>query len=198
MPVIRPGAGRLVVVQAVGGQLADLEERRAGIEQALDPVAGQQLAAGDVALAARPPARPARPWPARSRSSLDQGAVDLGVGGEGLGRRSRRRCEVSSCGRSRVGQGSGRLFQHKVKFRNHRLAHGELLHLAGDGGGKAFHETDVAWNLVVGDLAAAEVAHRLGASGSRRASARSRRRAPRRTSASGTPITCTSAIAGWR
>jgi hypothetical protein len=41
-----------IAVHAVGGQLADLEEGRAGIQQAVDAVAGQQLAARDVAVAA--------------------------------------------------------------------------------------------------------------------------------------------------
>jgi hypothetical protein len=40
-----------MVVHAVGGQLTDLQEGRAGVQQPLDPVAGQQLAAGDVTLA---------------------------------------------------------------------------------------------------------------------------------------------------
>jgi hypothetical protein len=34
-----------IAIHAVGGQLADLEEGRAGVQQPLDPVAGQQLAA---------------------------------------------------------------------------------------------------------------------------------------------------------
>ena len=44
------GGGRLVVVQAVGGQRRQLQEARAGVEQAVDAVARQQLAARDVAL----------------------------------------------------------------------------------------------------------------------------------------------------
>ena len=46
-----PRAGHLAVVEVAGGELADLEERRAGIEQPLDAIAGQQLAARDMALA---------------------------------------------------------------------------------------------------------------------------------------------------
>ncbi len=42
----RPGA--VVVVHPGGGQRAELEERAAGVEQPVDPVAGEQLAAGDV------------------------------------------------------------------------------------------------------------------------------------------------------
>ncbi len=45
-----PGAGGLVVVEAVGGERRELEERRAGVEQAVDALARQQLAAADVAL----------------------------------------------------------------------------------------------------------------------------------------------------
>ena len=44
------GRRRLAVVHAVRGELADLEEGRAGVEQAVDALARQQLAAGDVAL----------------------------------------------------------------------------------------------------------------------------------------------------
>jgi hypothetical protein len=43
------GAGRLAVIEVAGGQLADLQERRAGIQQALDALARQQLAARRVA-----------------------------------------------------------------------------------------------------------------------------------------------------
>lgn len=39
-----PGPGRLVVVEAVGGQRRQLEERRTGVEQHADAVPGQQLA----------------------------------------------------------------------------------------------------------------------------------------------------------
>ena len=46
-----PGRRRLAVVHAEGGELADLEERRAGVEQAVDALARQQLAARRVALA---------------------------------------------------------------------------------------------------------------------------------------------------
>src|SRR5690348_10562252 len=56
---------------------------------------------------------------------------------------------------------SRRLFQHQAQFGNHRLAHGELLHLAGDGGREAVHELDVPGNLEVGDLALAEGADGL-------------------------------------
>ena len=48
MPVMMPGAGAFVVVHAVGGQRRQLEERAARVEQAVDAVARQQLAAGDV------------------------------------------------------------------------------------------------------------------------------------------------------
>ena len=44
-----PGARRLVVVQAVRGERAQLEERRARVEEAVDPLADRQLAALAVA-----------------------------------------------------------------------------------------------------------------------------------------------------
>ena len=44
-------AGALVVVHAVGGQRGQLQERAARVEQPVDAVARQQLAAADVALA---------------------------------------------------------------------------------------------------------------------------------------------------
>ncbi|MNS68937.1 hypothetical protein D3C72_1022380 [compost metagenome] len=45
-------AGGFIPIHAVGGQLADLEEGRAGVQKALDPVARQELAARHMALAA--------------------------------------------------------------------------------------------------------------------------------------------------
>ncbi len=44
------GPGRLVVVQAGGGERAELQERAAGVEQQIDAVAGEQLAAVDVSF----------------------------------------------------------------------------------------------------------------------------------------------------
>ena len=49
MPVTMPADGRVVVVHAVGGQRRELEKRRARIEQVLDALARQQLAAAAVA-----------------------------------------------------------------------------------------------------------------------------------------------------
>ena len=63
-----PGAGHFALVHVAGGELADLEERRAGIEQPLDAVARQQLAARDVALAALLACRPAPPSATSARS----------------------------------------------------------------------------------------------------------------------------------
>ena len=45
-----PRAGALVVVHAVGGQRRQFQERAARVEQAVDPVARQQLAPADVTL----------------------------------------------------------------------------------------------------------------------------------------------------
>ena len=50
MPVMMPADGRVVVVHAVGGELRELEEGRAGIEQGAHALARQQLAAGGVLL----------------------------------------------------------------------------------------------------------------------------------------------------
>ena len=44
------GARRLVVVEALAGQGRELEEGGAAVDQALDPLAGEQLAAGAMAL----------------------------------------------------------------------------------------------------------------------------------------------------
>ena len=49
-PILRDGDGSVAVVEAPGGQRAQLEERRARVEQAVDPLAGQQLAAALMAL----------------------------------------------------------------------------------------------------------------------------------------------------
>ena len=45
IPVTIPAAGRFVVVEAVGREGAQLEERRLGVEQPLDPLAGEELPA---------------------------------------------------------------------------------------------------------------------------------------------------------
>ena len=62
------GARHLAPVHVVGGQRGDLEERRAGVEQVVDPVAGQQLAPRDVPLAGLRRCRP----DARSASRVAQ------------------------------------------------------------------------------------------------------------------------------
>ena len=53
MPVMMPAPGTVVAVHAEGGELRQLEKRRAGIEQRAHALARQQLAARDVALARR-------------------------------------------------------------------------------------------------------------------------------------------------
>jgi hypothetical protein len=50
MPVIRLAPGRHAVVQALAGQRGHFEKGRARVEQGVDPVAGQQLAARQVLL----------------------------------------------------------------------------------------------------------------------------------------------------
>ena len=61
-----PGAGRLAVVHVPGGERRELEERRPGIDEAVDAVAGQQLAAAR--CAARRPRRRRPRWTSASRS----------------------------------------------------------------------------------------------------------------------------------
>ena len=58
------GPRAFVVVHPVGGKRSDLEQRTAGVEQAVDSVTGQQFAAVDVACRGRVPGHPGRPWPA--------------------------------------------------------------------------------------------------------------------------------------
>ncbi len=56
------GGGHRILVHAEGGELGQLEERRADVEQGAHPLARQQLAAAEVALARR-----------RAAALLDQG-----------------------------------------------------------------------------------------------------------------------------
>src|SRR5258708_18593071 len=80
-------AGRLAVIEAEGRELAHLEERRAGIDEAHDPVARQELAAAHMAFAAV--LRTAERRLGRTAPQLgDQRTVQLGVDGKG------RRCGV--------------------------------------------------------------------------------------------------------
>ena len=73
------GAGAFVVVHAVGGQRGEFQEGTTGIEQAVDPVARQQLAPADVALpgALRPAERRGRQLVAQLRH---QGQMLLTMG----------------------------------------------------------------------------------------------------------------------
>ena len=50
-PVIDPAAGTSSAIQPVRGELREFEERRARIDQRRDPIARQQFAAREVALA---------------------------------------------------------------------------------------------------------------------------------------------------
>ena len=63
------GAGRLVAVHAEGGQRRQLEEGRAGVEQHLDAIAGQQFAARRRAWRGPPRRRPAPTRCCRLRNS---------------------------------------------------------------------------------------------------------------------------------
>ena len=59
MPVTIPGRGRLVAVEAPGGESSELEEGSPRVDQPVDPLAGEQLASlampcrGALAAAAR-------------------------------------------------------------------------------------------------------------------------------------------------
>ena len=53
---------------------------------------------------------------------------------------------------------SGRLFLGQPEFGNHLLAHGKFLDLAGDGHRKAVNKSDIARDLIMRDLTAAELA----------------------------------------
>ena len=57
-------AGALVVIHPVGGQRRQLQKRAARVQQPVHPVARQQLAPADMALAGPLADRPARPRPA--------------------------------------------------------------------------------------------------------------------------------------
>ena len=91
MPVTMPAAGAVAaaVVHAVGGERRQLEEGRAGIEQRVDALARQQLAAREVLLPRflgaaarwRPPSSRAGRRPAR--------CIGGGVGAEFVRTRSR-------------------------------------------------------------------------------------------------------------
>ncbi len=77
----------------MGGQRGHLEERRADVEQALHPLARQQLAAAGVTRARR-----LRPAQGRLRGpgvkQVDQGPVMGGVGLETVGRRRQGRGQL--------------------------------------------------------------------------------------------------------
>ena len=96
------GAVDRVVVHAVGGERAEFEERRAGIEQARHALARQQLAAGQMPLArlGRPALRHRlRAWPADPAASSAQAA-----------RLARAASEVRSADVAMTGTASGSLF----------------------------------------------------------------------------------------
>ena len=79
------------MIEVAGGELADLEERRAGIEQPLDAVAGQQLAARRRGARGASRCRPSPPWRRpRATSRPARGCARRGRG-------TRRRPGRSSC-----------------------------------------------------------------------------------------------------
>ena len=80
-----PGGRRLAVVEAVRGQRRELEERAARVEQRVDPLAGQQLAAVDVPLRGRAHRRPGRPGGSCVGEVGDQRGMRRGVAGGRVG-----------------------------------------------------------------------------------------------------------------
>ena len=107
-PVMMPGAGRLVVVHAVGGQRRQLEERAAGVEQRVDPVARQQLAAVDVPLAAAPAEPPRRTVVEPRAQVVDERALGRGVAARRRRRRRRRATGAGPRPRAPPSCGAGR------------------------------------------------------------------------------------------
>ena len=80
------GPRALVVVHPVGGKRRDLEQRAAGIEQAVDSVAGQQFAAVDMACAGAFRAAQRRPRPAcRAASATSARCASRFSAGEVIG-----------------------------------------------------------------------------------------------------------------
>ena len=80
------GRRHRLVVDAVGGQLRQLQERRAGVQQQTDPVARQELAAAEVPL----PRGLAPALADRGGEVAERG--DLGPHGGGVGGEVRRAC----------------------------------------------------------------------------------------------------------
>ena len=91
MPVMMPAAGASSSYMPVRGQRRELEERAAGVEQRVDPVAGQQLAARDVPLPGALTAAQRHPLqlvgagrrPARACAAALRAAASASVGGSG-------------------------------------------------------------------------------------------------------------------
>ena len=78
------GRRRRVAVDAVGGQRAQLEERRRGIGQPVDPLAGRQLAAFAVAgdrFGAAAQLNPREPFPQVGHHAANSGGVGGKIGG---------------------------------------------------------------------------------------------------------------------
>jgi len=101
----QPGAGRLVVVEVERGQRRDLEKGRVGVEQPLDALARQQLAARHM-LGARGLVAALRDLREPGVEVVDQRAHRGGVGLEVFGarrqpRRQRRQCSLLVPGRAR-------------------------------------------------------------------------------------------------
>ncbi len=78
-----PRAGRLAAIEVEGGQGADLQEGRAGVEQALHPLPRQELAPRRVSFA-RGLGPAERRLGGAGAQFVEQGAIVGGVGGERL------------------------------------------------------------------------------------------------------------------
>lgn len=93
-----PGSGgvlAVLAVKAVGGQRGDLQERRTGVEEEIDAVAGEELAAFDVArpgLLGPAEGRGRDPLPQLQRERAVRGVVGGERGTGGVDRRSEHRC----------------------------------------------------------------------------------------------------------
>jgi len=98
---------RLVVVHPVGGESAELEERRAGVEEQLDPLAGGELAELVLARHAAAAGAGVAVLLAQGAHQLAHYAIvggELGIGGIDVGRETLHGARVISGGPSRRNQ----------------------------------------------------------------------------------------------
>src|SRR5437870_2363508 len=84
----------------------------------------------------------------------------MGVASAPASRARRQRDRAAACIRMRP-MPSSRSAGGLTEFLDHLLAHLEFLNLSGDGRRESLHQADVAGNLVMGDLGAAEGTYRF-------------------------------------